>query len=118
MGHRVHDFIRDFEEVMDSIKADERLKLLSLRRCLIGTARVFLSSTTALNYAALKAALFAEFDVAVTRQHIYKTMSQRRWNKREESIHCYILKMQSIAKRAEIAEVEVIDFIIAGIGNQ
>ncbi|XP_036347426.1 uncharacterized protein LOC118756790 [Rhagoletis pomonella] len=117
VAYPVEHFIRDFEEIMQSTGADENFKLLALRRSLTGTARVFLSTTTALNYCALKGALMKEFNFAVTRQEIYKMLSQRRWRKKDESMHCYVLSMQAIAKRANIAEQEVVDFIIDGIGN-
>ncbi|XP_067626623.1 uncharacterized protein [Eurosta solidaginis] len=108
----VLNFLRYFEEIMDSLGADDRFKLLALRSSLTGTARVFLSTTTALNYDTLKKALTAEFDKAITRQEIY-----RKWKRKDEPIHCYILHIQALAKRANIAETELIDFIIDGMGN-
>ncbi|XP_036340347.1 uncharacterized protein LOC118757090 [Rhagoletis pomonella] len=102
---------------MESSGADDNFRLLALRRSLTGTAKVFLSTTAALNYQALKAALSSEFDVGITRQEVYKMLSQRRWKRKEETLHCYTLTMQAIAKRANIADTELIDFIIDGIGN-
>lgn len=45
-----------------------------------------------------------------------KELSERRWNKREESLHCYVLNIQGIARSSDATEIEVIDFIIQGIG--
>ncbi|XP_017471156.1 PREDICTED: uncharacterized protein LOC108362612 isoform X2 [Rhagoletis zephyria] len=113
----ITDFIRDFEEVTEASGADDRFRLVALRRCLTGTAKVFLSSTTALNYGALKKALEMEFSVPVTRNEVYKMLAQRRWDKKKESLHCYVLAMQAIAKRAKVEEQEVIEFVIDGIRN-
>ncbi|XP_017469979.1 PREDICTED: uncharacterized protein LOC108361754 [Rhagoletis zephyria] len=117
VAYPVNHFVRDFEEIMESTGANNNFKLLALRRCLTGTARVFLTTTAALGYDALKGALVKEFDFAVTRQEIYKMLAQRKWKKRDETLHRYVLNMQAIAKRANIAEAEVIDFVIDGIGN-
>ncbi|XP_017465418.1 PREDICTED: uncharacterized protein LOC108358526 [Rhagoletis zephyria] len=44
-------------------------------------------------------------------------LSQRRWKRKDESMHRYVLSMQALAKRANVSEMEFIDFIIDGIGN-
>ncbi|XP_067634857.1 uncharacterized protein [Eurosta solidaginis] len=113
VGH----FLQDFEEVMKSSRVDERFKLLALRRCLVGTANVFLTTTKALSYAELKKALTMEFDVPIQRNEVYKMLARRKWDKNSESLHRYVLLMQAIGKRANICETEIIDFIIDGIGN-
>ncbi|XP_017466117.1 PREDICTED: uncharacterized protein LOC108359017 [Rhagoletis zephyria] len=113
--YHVRHFLRDIEKIMES--SDDNIRLLALCRSLTGTARVFLSTTASLNYQALKAALSSEFDVGITRQEVYKMLSQRCWKRKENTLHCYTITMQAIAKRANIADTELIDFIIDGIGN-
>ncbi|XP_036346460.1 uncharacterized protein LOC118755741 [Rhagoletis pomonella] len=117
IAYSVRYFLRDFEEVMNTINADERFRFLCLRRSLTGTARVFLSTTAAFTYDQLRKQLTAEFDRDVSRQDVYKMLDQRRWQKKTESLHCYILNMQAIAKRSDITETEVIDFIVEGLGD-
>ncbi|XP_036347707.1 uncharacterized protein LOC118757077 [Rhagoletis pomonella] len=114
----VHRFFEDFEEIMRTVNADDQFKLLSLRRSLQGTARVFLTTTSALNYRDLKKAVIEEFDSAVSRQDVYRTLTERKWKHLEESLHCYILTMQSLAKQGGIRETDVIDLILDGIGNK
>ncbi|XP_067624946.1 uncharacterized protein [Eurosta solidaginis] len=114
----VQNFLRDFEEVTEASGANERLKLLALRRCLTGTAKIFLTFTTTLNYGALKKALEREFAVPVNRIEIHKMLEQRRWDKKKKkSLHCYVLAMQAIGKRVNITEQEIIEFIIDGISG-
>ncbi|XP_054727437.1 uncharacterized protein LOC129237061 [Anastrepha obliqua] len=76
VSYSVLHFLRDFEEIMNTSGADDSFKLLALRRSLKGTARVFLSTTTALNYDSLKTALTAEFGKAITQQEIYRMLAQ------------------------------------------
>ena len=78
---------------------------------------MFLQSTAALNYTALKTELVNEFDTAVSCRDVYTMFGQRKWKKRGKSLHCYVLSMQAIAKRADIGEMEVINFIIDGMGS-
>ncbi|XP_067634345.1 uncharacterized protein [Eurosta solidaginis] len=113
----VRQYLRDLEEIMEASGADQHFRLLALRRSLKGTARVFLTTTTALNYKELKETLLSEFDVGITRQEVYKMLSQRRWKKTEEPLYRYVLTMQEIGKRANISDTELIDFIIDGIGS-
>lgn len=113
----VRHFFRDFEEVMQTARANNSLKLLGLRRSLTGAARVFLQSTNALDYNDLKEALIAEFDVAVTRQDVYQLLRNRKWSKKDESVHHYALIMQAIARRSDIAETELIEFIVDGLND-
>ncbi|XP_017486888.1 PREDICTED: uncharacterized protein LOC108375299 [Rhagoletis zephyria] len=54
IAYSVRYFLRDFEEVMNPINADERFRFLCLRRSLTGTARVFLSTTAAFTYDQLR----------------------------------------------------------------
>ncbi|XP_036327182.1 uncharacterized protein LOC118739780 [Rhagoletis pomonella] len=117
IAYSVRYFLRDFEEVMNTINADERFRFLCLRRSLTGTARVFLSTTAAFTYDQLRKQLTAKLDRDVSRQDVYKWLDQRRWQKKTESLHCYILNMQAIAKRSDITETEVIDFIVEGLGD-
>lgn len=70
-----------------------------------------------MTYDQLRKQLLEEFDKHVSRQDVYKMLRQRRWKKKDESLHCYILSMQAIAKRSDITESEVIEFIIDGLGN-
>ncbi|XP_036320726.1 uncharacterized protein LOC118735190 [Rhagoletis pomonella] len=118
VAHSVTDFLREFSEVMASINADEQFLFLSLRRSLTGTARQFLKTANVFTFEALREALINEFGTVVSRRDVYRMLARRYWKKEEESLHCYILVMQSIAKRSDIGELEVIDFIIEGIGNK
>ncbi|XP_067645369.1 uncharacterized protein [Eurosta solidaginis] len=115
--YSVRFFINDFEEIMNTVNADDHFRFLSLRRSLTGTARVFLSTISAVTYKQLCEQLINEFDRNVSRQDVYKMLRQRRWQKKNESLHCYILCMQSIARRSDITESEVIEFIIDGLEN-
>lgn len=111
VAYPVCHFLRDFEEIILSTKADESFKLLALRRSLTETGRVFLSTTTALNCVSLKKASLAEFDFTISRKEIYKMLAHRRWKKEEDTLHCYVLSMQATAKRADNAEQEWVDGI-------
>lgn len=39
-----------------------------------------------------------EFDI-VSRHYVYRMLAEKRWNKQEETLHSYILNMQSLAQQ-------------------
>ncbi|XP_067633312.1 uncharacterized protein [Eurosta solidaginis] len=103
----VRNFLTNFGDVMDAVNADDSLRFLSLRRSLEGAAKVFLQTTTSLRYDDLVHALLSEFDISVSRHDVYRMLMQRHWNQKEETLHCYILHMQALSRRADISEEEV-----------
>lgn len=111
----VEKFFSDFEEIMAGVRHDRNVKFMCLRRLLTGTARIYLSTTSAVSYEGLKAELIDEFKQHFSRQEVYQQLQNRVWEKRGESLKRYVLEMQAIASRADIGEDELIDFVVNGL---
>lgn len=110
----VHDFFRNLEDVLKSVRADDIMKFLALRNSLKGAARLLLTRN-AMTYEELKIVLIREFGRTMSRHEIYKALQNRKWNKKNETIRRYVLEMESIAMKTDMEESELIFFIIEGI---
>ena len=78
---------------------------------LAGTAKIFLRTIRAENYAVLRNAFIKEFDRQLTRPQIFAQLSNKQI-KSNETAHQLVLNMQEMASHADIKEEELINFII------
>lgn len=92
-------------------------KLMAAKRAVTGTAQTFLRSKQVLTYEDFKRIMLKEFDETLTQREVY-TLLQNRKKKPEESLKRYIAIMEEIASRANLADIDLIDCIIAGIGDK
>lgn len=114
-SYDVRDFLRNFERKMQMIAADNIFKFTSLCNSLTGTAKLLLNKD-AMNYETLKELLIKEFGRLIGRNEVYRMLTNRKWNKKDETIRRYVLEMESIADRCDhIDELELISFILDGM---
>lgn len=112
----VNKWFVKLENALVMLGFDERLRLLACRRALGGTAEAFVRANPAFIYADLKAKLVAEFGRNRTIREVYNLLAARRL-RAGENIRRYVLDMQEIAAQAAIPEIELIDYIIGGLGD-
>lgn len=113
----VHTFFREFEDIMTLVHANDSFKFLSLRRSLKGAARALLEATAAVTYDQLKEVLIDEFDISTTREDIYRLLRQNKWKRGSESMHHYVIRMRTLARRANVPEPELVGIIVDGLGE-
>ena len=79
-----------------------------------GTAKLFLRSTTLNSWQEFKAKLLEEFDVCPSHSEVMD-MLRNRHKKSSETLQQYVLTMQEIGSMGNIAEKDVMRYIINGI---
>lgn len=90
--YSIRKWISDFEDVTSSVRCDEKVKYLSARRLLTGTAKLFLRTIHCTGYAELRSRLLKEFDVKTVRRDVYQLLGARRKSPKESCLH-YVLSM-------------------------
>lgn len=110
----VRQWIENFEENAEAYELSEKQKYANARNKMIGTAKLFLETTTVANYESLCAALVEEFDQQLSSAELHKQLRSRK--KREtENFHEYVLQMRKIAALGEIEEESIITYIVDGL---
>lgn len=111
----VHDFLKRFDDMMDSYGADKQCRLRSLRRCLTGAALLTSEVHLEADYEQLKAALVAEHGRTRTYETIDHIMGETKWDRKSQTALAFLLSMQLIAKGSHLEETELIQKIVAGM---
>lgn len=112
--YSITKWIVDYEDVTDSLGCDDRCKYLSARRLMQGTAKMLLRTVYVDNWDSLKQILIKEFDHKMSRQQVYRQLSER-VRRQGEPLLRYVICMQELGSHAEIDEAELIEFIIDGL---
>lgn len=119
-GEDTYDIQKWFSELEDAfgvLECSERHKLVSTRRLLDGTAKIFLRTIAAHTYAELKDELISEFGKNYTLHEVFQQLKNRKLGEKE-STKRYVIEMQEIASFAAIPEADVIDSIIDGLNDK
>lgn len=111
----VFEFLRSFEDVMDSYNADRFCRLRNLRMCLSGAARFTMEMNPNADYHQLKRILVEEYGATLSYEAIYQVLDRTKWNRKEHSPFAYMLQRQLIAQGSHLTEVELIRKIVAGM---
>lgn len=112
----VHDFIAQLDNVFELSNADERLRVYTVRQKTDRAAKLTL--TNVMTYNAMKETLLDEFGRQLTPADIERLLRQRKWNRKEETAHYYVLYMEKLARRMgrdRLTEVQLVDTIIDGM---
>lgn len=112
----VYKWMNDLDDAFGILQFDNQTKFIAMRRLLSGTAKLFVRTVAAVNYDELRDALIDEFGRRYSNDEVYIQLRSRRL-KPTETVHRYVIEMQEIASRANIPEHELIDIILAGIGD-
>lgn len=115
-AYDVRKWLSDLEDAFDILNFDERLRFVACRRMLDGTARLFLRTISAHQYDELKQKLLVEFGRTYTLGEVYDRLRQRRLLN-TETVQRYVIEMCEIASNAAVPVVELVDFIIDGLGE-
>lgn len=110
-SHDVNMWLNDLE--IELFRYSERDKLVATRHLLTGHAKRFTEILSVRSYDDLKRALIIEFKRAFTVQDVLRQL-RARVIKPEETPRQYVIEMQHIASRSEIAETDLIEIIIDG----
>lgn len=106
---------QDLEDNAEIFGWTPQQKLIIARRCLGGTAELWLRTEKAFkNYEELKTALLKEFPEAVNSKQMHEMMSTRK-KRSNESYYQYMLVMKELGKRAKFPDYVSIQYIIDGI---
>ncbi|XP_053618796.1 uncharacterized protein LOC128680073 isoform X2 [Plodia interpunctella] len=106
---------QDLEDNAEIFGWTPQQKLIIARRCLGGTAELWLRTEKAFkNYEELKTALLKEFSEAVNSKQMHEMMSTRK-KRSNESYYQYMLVMKELGKRAKFPDYVSIQYIIDGI---
>ncbi|XP_055308209.1 uncharacterized protein LOC129572291 [Sitodiplosis mosellana] len=115
-AYDVHKWIEDMEDAFDILQFDERARFVGARRLLDGTAKLFARTISVHTYDELREEFLTEFGRKFSTEEVYAQLRSRRL-KPSETVHRYVIEMQEIAARARVPEVELVDFIVSGIGD-
>lgn len=115
--HDVSKWIADLENVFEVFRYSDRDKLVAARHLMSGHAKRFTDIVRVRTYEELKNALVKEFRRAFSVQDVLKQL-RARMIKSDESPRQYVIEMQFIASRANIAETDLIDIIIDGLNDK
>lgn len=114
--HSVHDFLRQMEDVLEHVAADDVLRMLTLRSSVTGDAR-FLLTSGAVTYTQMKSALLKEYGGRkVYDSVIYSLLDGRKW-KPTESKRRFVMEMEAIARRGQVSEKDLIVSIRNGFSE-
>lgn len=112
----IYTWMMNLEHAFNLLKFDNRERLMGLCNMLNGTAKDFAQTVTAMSYGHLRRALLNKFGEKRSMIEGYRQLHSRRLRP-AESIYHYILQMQDIASHLKMSELELIEIILAGIGN-
>lgn len=101
-------------------EADDSFMLLALRRKLKGAAGCLTRTPEAMSYSGLKSLLIEEFGDKLTMAKAERMLRQRKWKRKEESMHQYVLEMKNLRQHMDtkrFTEVDFVDLIINGLGE-
>ncbi|XP_067619845.1 uncharacterized protein [Eurosta solidaginis] len=82
-AYSVHDFLRNFDRVMQMVNADDIFKYTCLCNSLCGDAKLLLYRDV-LNYEDLKSLLVREFGRVVSGHEVYKALATHKWDKKKQ----------------------------------
>ena len=116
-SYNVKKWVEDYETVVGSLECNERQKLLFARRLLRGTAQMILRTEKVDSWLCLKDILNQQFYRPMSQHEIYCKLSARFWLK-DEPLTRYVLSMKEIANQGNVAEIELVNFIINGLRDQ
>lgn len=113
----VHEWLTEFEGTCANFGWNDLQKFIYGRRLLRGTAKLFVNSSSGLNdWKTLKEALETEFENKITSAEVHDQLRERK-KLTEESFLQYIYQMQNIAKRGNIEEEALCEYIVRGISD-
>ncbi|XP_028041563.1 uncharacterized protein LOC114251474 [Bombyx mandarina] len=108
---------QDLDDNADIFGWSQQQKLIIARRCLAGTAELWLKTEkTFRSYEELKVALMKEFPEVINSKQMHETMS-RRTKQPNESFYQYMLVTKELGKRAKFPDYVAIQSIIDGISD-
>lgn len=112
----VNMFLNDFESAAQQFGWSDCQKAIFVKRYLRGTAKALVSAVRAVSWNEIKAELVGEFGVTVTAAEVHKKLSTRT-KRQEESPQQFVIAMRQIAAEGDIAETDLVNYIIAGLAR-
>lgn len=117
-AYGIKKWLADFEITVATMGYSELDRILIAKRRMSGTARLFVNSMSNVqSWGQFKQAMIEEFDRHKTLGDIYRQLSARHRGK-EETFHHYILTMKDIASQGTVEELELVRFIVDGLGDR
>ncbi|XP_067638262.1 uncharacterized protein [Eurosta solidaginis] len=116
-SYHIRKWFGELEDVFGIMCIDEYMQLLCVRRLLDGSAKLFVRTPMVSDYQSLKAALIEQFSISYSLLDVYEELKARKLRS-SESVQRYLLEMQLIASKANIHEGDLLDAVIAGIGDK
>lgn len=109
-------WLENFERACDSVNGDDVYRLKSIRRLMKtdSAAELFLRVDNSTNYLQFRKNFLSNFGHAYTVSEVIDKLRKTTFCSSKLSVMGYILKMQELAARANIDELQVIQFIIEG----
>lgn len=116
-GQDISKFVTEFEENALLFGWTDLQKLVYAKRLLTGPAKLFIGSVGSLrSWKQLKDALAAEFREETKSVEVHDAMRKRK-KKSDESYIEYVYAMQSLAKRGQMDEESICEYIVQGIDD-
>lgn len=113
----IDEWLVDFEKSCDNFGWNDVRKFVYGRRLLKGTAKLFVQSSSGLNdWESLKNALKNEFEDKVSSAEIHELLRNRK-KKSDETILQYIYHLKNIAKRGNIEEEALCEYVARGVSD-
>lgn len=115
-----HKWIADFERACDSVNADMLTRLKFFRQSMKSEseAELFLRTDNSHNYSEIRKNFLENFGHSYSVSEIIDKLRKTTFRSAKTSVMGYILKMQEIASRASIDELQTVQFIIEGFEDK
>ncbi|XP_036342290.1 uncharacterized protein LOC118751576 [Rhagoletis pomonella] len=115
-AYDANKWIADFERICDSVNGDEIFKFKCVRRLMKpdSEADLFLRLDRSTTYAAFKGQFLRTFGQSYSVVEIVNLLKTTLFDPKKMTVLRYIFKMQEIAARASMDEVQTIQLIIEG----
>lgn len=111
-----HKWLADFERACDAINADSLTRLKFFRQSMKSDceAELFLRTDTSATYSDIRNNFLANFGHIYSVSEVIDRLRRTTFSSAKTTVMGYILKMQEIASRANIDELQTVQFIIDG----
>lgn len=115
-GEDIVEWLSEFENVATMLNWNDQFRFVYGKRLIKGVAYKFVNWQQIRTYQQLRAALRAEFRVKTNSKVVHEKLRNRK-KRKNESFKEYIYEMVNIARKIELDEMAVIEYIIDGIDD-
>lgn len=112
----VRKFLDNVDRLLNTMDCDEQYRYMALRSVLADTAADVMDHSITLTYEDLRQELIREFGRAWSATELLDRLRNRRWDRQGETLHRFVIRMQGLARRGNVNEIELVDIVVDNMG--